>query len=108
MNAVREVSDSFPGHDGGRWAAVPSRVVASWPPGHFAENLAIDDTGTVFVSLHSHNRVDRYDPRTDAVDTFARLHARATDLAFDLDGTLWATGGAVGDPPGYLWRIVAG
>lgn len=70
-----EPSDPFPGHDGGRWAPVPSRVVASWPAGSFAENLAIDPDGFVFISLHSHDRVERYDPRSGAVETFARLCA---------------------------------
>jgi sugar lactone lactonase YvrE len=74
---------SFPGHDGGPLAMVPSRVVRTWPAGHFAENLAVAEDGTVFVSLHSHNRVDRYRPSTGELDVFSRLPAPATGLAFD-------------------------
>jgi hypothetical protein len=48
----------WPGHDGGAWAPVPGRVAARWPAGYFAENLAVAGDGTVFVSLHSHHRID--------------------------------------------------
>jgi sugar lactone lactonase YvrE len=97
--------DSFPGHEGGTWLPARCRIAASWPAGHFAENLAVDGAGAVFVSLHSHNRVERYDTGTGAVETFARLPVPVTGLAFSRDGTLWATGGAVGQAPGYVWRI---
>ena len=97
--------DPFPGHDGGAWAPAPCRVAASWPAGHFAENLAVDAAGAVFVSLHSHHRVDRYDPATGAVRPFAHLPGPVTGLAFDAGGTLWATGGTPGQPPGVVWRI---
>lgn len=95
----------FPGHDGGPFAPVPSQVVASWAPGHFAENLVVDDDGVVLVSLHSHQRIDRYDPRSGAVDTFVTLPTAATGLARAADGALWVTGGAVGTPPGRIWRV---
>lgn len=95
----------FPGHDDGEWAPVPSRVVAKWPAGHFAENVAVADDGTVFISLHSHNRIDRFRPDTGELDEFCRLPAPATGLAFDATGMLWVTGGEVGRTPGYVWRV---
>ena len=97
--------EPFPNHDGGEWAPVPATVVASWPAGHFAENLAVDDRGAVFVSLHSHQRIDRYDPDTRKVTLFAPMPAPVAGLAFDADGWLWATGGELGTPPGYVWRV---
>ena len=96
MNITTIPPDAFPGHDGGQWAPVASEVVASWPQGHFAENLAVDAAGAVHVSLHSHHRVDRFDPQTRQVEEFARLAAPAAGLAFDAAGSLWVTGGAVG------------
>jgi len=96
---------SFPGHDGGPLAPLPSRVVAKWPAGHFVENVAVADDGTVFVSLHSHNRIDRYRPDTGELDVFSRLPAPAAGLAFDTTGVLWVTGGEVGRSPGYIWRV---
>lgn len=105
MNDGSAVPPAFPGHESGQWAPVPSRVVASWPVGHFAENLAVDDAGAVFVSLHSHNRVERYDPSTGAVTVFAHLPAPVAGVALGADGTLWATGGELGRTPGYVWRI---
>ena len=95
----------FPGHDGGVFAPVPAEVVASWAPGHFVENLVVDDDGVVFVSLHSHERIDRYDPRSGTVDTFVTLPSAATVLALAADGTLWVSGGAAGTPPGRIWRV---
>jgi sugar lactone lactonase YvrE len=82
--------------------------VASWPQGHFAENVAVDPAGAVYVSLHSHNRIDRFDPKTRQVEEFARLTAPAAGLAFDAAGALWVTGGAAGQAPGYIWRIRSG
>ena len=97
--------ETFPGHDGGAWRPVSSTIVASWPAGHFAENLAVSDVGDVFVSLHTHNRIERYCPSTDSVRTFAELPAPVAGLAFAAEGWLWATGGAVGQTPGYVWRV---
>jgi sugar lactone lactonase YvrE len=97
--------DLFPGHDGGAWVPAPTRVVASWPVGYFAENLAIDTTGAVFVSLHTHSRVDRYDPTSGATAPFAELPAPVAGLAFGPGGRLWVTGGTPGQAPGHLWSI---
>ncbi len=108
MNNTTNPPDAFPGHDGGYWAPVASEVVASWSRGHFAENLAVDPAGAVYVSLHSHSRIDRFDPRTRQVEEFARLTAPAAGLAFDAAGLLWVTGGVVGQVPGYIWRIHSG
>ncbi len=108
MNSRTDPPDAFPGHDGGRWAPVASEVLASWPQGPFAENLAVHPTGAVYVSLHSHHRIDRIDPRTRRVEEFAFLPAPAAGLAFDAAGSLWVTGGAVGQAPGFVWRIRSG
>jgi sugar lactone lactonase YvrE len=95
----------FPGHDGGEWSPVASRQAATWPAGAFAENLAVDPDGRILVSLHSHNRIDRYDPQSGRVTTFASLPAPAAGLAFDARGDLWVTGGALGAAPGHVWRV---
>jgi len=108
MNSATNPPDPFPGHDGGRWVPVASEVVASWPQGYLAENLAVDPAGAVHVTLHSHNRIDRLDPKTRHLEEFARLTASAAGLAFDAAGWLWVTGGAVGQAPGYIWRIHSG
>jgi len=102
MGNIQNPPEPFPGHDGGRWAPVPCEIVASWPHGHFAENVAVDANGAVYVSLHSHNRVDRFDPRTRQVEPFARLPGAAAGLAFDAAGALWVTGGTVGQAPACL------
>ena len=97
--------ECFPGHDHGAWRPVVAELAASWPAGHFIENLVVRHDGVVFVSLHSHRRIDRYDPGTGAVVEFAGLPAPVAGLAFDQDGTLWATGGTLGETPGYVWRV---
>lgn len=104
MSALSE-PETFPGHDGGAWRRVSSTTVASWPAGHFAENLAVSDTGDVFVSLHTHNRIERYSPTTSRATIFAEMPAPVAGLAFDAEGMLWATGGAVGASPGHVWRV---
>jgi sugar lactone lactonase YvrE len=108
MNGTTNPPEAFPGHDGGHWTPVASEVAASWPQGYLAENLAVDPAGAVYVSLHSHHRIDRFDPKTRQVEEFAQLTAPAAGLAFDAASSLWVTGGAVGQAPGYIWRIQSG
>lgn len=99
--------EPFPGHDAGAFQPAVCDVVATWPVGHFAENLAAAADGLVFVSLHSHSRIDVYDPASRAVRPFASLPAPVAGLALDAAGVLWATGGELGTPPGHIWRIDA-
>jgi hypothetical protein len=61
--------------------------------------------GAIFVSLYSHNRIDRCDPATGATAPFAEFPAPPVGLAFDADGSPWATGGTFRQDPGYVWRI---
>jgi hypothetical protein len=97
--------EPFPGHDGGDWRPVRAEIIASWPAGYFAENLAVSEAGDVFVSLHSHNRIERHQVTSRTLSLFAQLPAPVAGLAFDQTGVLWATGGHIGQPPGYVWRI---
>ena len=80
-------------------------TVATWKAPAFLENLAIDAEGAVFVTVYSHNRVDRYDPATGATTTFAEVPAPPMGLAFDAGGVLWMTGGTLCEGPGYIWRV---
>jgi sugar lactone lactonase YvrE len=100
-----EVQESYVKHDGGAFLPKDVQVVATWPAGTFVENLAIGSTGAIFVSLYSHNRIDRYDPATGVTAKFAELPAPPMGLAFDGDGQLWATGGPFPKGPGYIWKI---
>ncbi len=72
-----EVQESYVDHDGGEFSAVNVRVVATWSAPTFLENLAIDPAGAIFVSLYSHNRLDRYDPATGRAAPFVDLPATA-------------------------------
>lgn len=92
-------------HDGGIWLPANVRVVASWPVGSFAENLAVSSDGAVFVSLYSGSRLDRYEVRTGRTRPFASLTAPAMGVAITPDDTLWVTGGAFPDGPGHVWRV---
>ena len=70
-----EVPVTHTGHDGGEFSPVTVSVAVSWPAPTFVENLAIDSAGAIFVSLYSHNLVDRYDPATGMAAPFADLPA---------------------------------
>jgi sugar lactone lactonase YvrE len=63
--------------------------------------------GSVFVTVHSHNRIDRYDPKTGKTSVFAKLPSPPMGLAFDESGALWVIGSTIKDPPGYIWKINA-
>src|SRR3984885_1027593 len=90
----------YPDHDGGTFAPIEATTVATWKARAFLENLAVDAEGAVFVTVYSHNRVDRYDPATGATTTFAELPAPPTGLALDAGGVLWITGGTLYEGPG--------
>ena len=61
---VTPTEDYYPDHDGGKFAPIEATTVATWKAPAFLENLAVDAEGAVFVTVYSHNRVDRYDPAT--------------------------------------------
>jgi len=92
-------------HEGGDLSLAATSVVATWPTGSFAESVAIDPSGTIFVSLHTDKAVVRVDPATGAVTPFASFDRPATGLAFMADGTLMVSGGAPGQAPGVLWQV---
>jgi sugar lactone lactonase YvrE len=97
--------EAYVEHDSGSFSPADVRVVATWPVGSFAENLTVHPDGSVFVSLHTPQRIDRYDPISGRTTPFADLPAPGMGLAFDAGGTLWATGGAFTQGPGYVWRV---
>src|ERR1700730_5910649 len=102
---VTPTEDYYSDHDGGKFAPIETTTVATWKARAFLENLAVDADGAVFVTVHSHNRVDRYDPATGATTTFAEGPAPPMGLAFDAGGVLWVTGGTLYERPGFIWRV---
>jgi sugar lactone lactonase YvrE len=105
---VPDAAYFYPHHEGGVFAPRPSQIVAQWPARAFAENLVVDATGAVFVSLYSHNRVYRYDPATGETSEFAKLAAPPMGIAVDGNGPLWVTSGTLFKSPGYVWKIASG
>ena len=85
IHSVTPTEDYYPDHDGGEFVPILA-AVATWPAPAFLENLAIDADGAVFVTVYSHNRVDRYDPATRTTTTFAEVPAPPMGLAFDASG----------------------
>ncbi|MDB5483476.1 MAG: Sugar lactone lactonase YvrE [Caulobacteraceae bacterium] len=94
-----------PKHDGGGLEPAPFRVVAAWPAPAFVENLAVAPDGAVYLTVHSHSRIDRYDPATGQTAVFAELPAPPMGLALDASGALWVTGGTMRTAPGFIWRL---
>jgi sugar lactone lactonase YvrE len=100
---VTPTEDYYPDHDGGKFAPILATTVATWRARAFLENLAVDAEGAIFVTVYSHNRIDRYDPATRTTTTFAEVPAPPMGLAFDAGGVLWTTGGTLREGPGlYL------
>jgi sugar lactone lactonase YvrE len=97
--------DYYSDHDGGKFAPIEARTVATWKVRAFLENIAVDPDGAVFVTVYSHKRVDRYDPATGATSTFAQFPAPPMGLAFDAGGVPWITGGTLYEGPGFIWRV---
>ncbi len=90
-------------HDGGTTALAPVEIIATWPKGSFAENLAIDEAGAIYVTLHTDRTVVRVDPATRAASPFARYETPVAGVAFGPDGTLYVSGGQPGKPGGVIW-----
>jgi sugar lactone lactonase YvrE len=96
---------SYSIHDGGDFSPVPFRVVATWPASAFVENVAVGPDGSVFVTVYSHSRIDRYDPLTGKTGVFAEFPVPPMGLAFDESGVLWVTGCTMRTAPGYIWKV---
>eukprot|EP01037_Dinobryon_pediforme_P005515 gene5515-5569_t len=92
-------------HDGGALQAAETTLIASWPPGTFVENLAISAKGDIFATIHNASQIVRITPSGD-VSPFASFPVPVAGLAFDDDGTLWASGGTPGSAPGSIWKIL--
>ena len=90
-------------HDGGTTALAPAEIIATWPKGSFAENLAIDDAGMIHVTLHTDRLVVRVDPATRSVTPFARFETPVAGVVFGPDGTLCVSGGEPGKPGGVIY-----
>ena len=105
IHMVTPTEDNYSKHDGGEFAPIETTTVATWKAHSMLENVAVDAEGAVFVSVYSHNRVDRYDPATGATTTFAEVSAPPMGLAFDAGGVLWVTGGTMYEGPGFIWRV---
>ena len=82
---VTPTEDYYPDHDGGKFAPILATTVATWRAPAFLENLAVDAEGAIFVTVYSHNRIDRYDPATRTTTTFAEVPAPPMGLAFDAE-----------------------
>src|SRR5271170_2843889 len=95
----------IPEHDGGSFLAAPTRVVASWPAGSFAENVLVTNRGEILIALYSDNRIDRFDPVSGEVSPFAYLPAPAVSIAEGVDGQIWAVAGTFFTGPGGVWNI---
>lgn len=94
-------------HDGGDAEYASTRIVATWPKGSFAENVAVDREGRLFVSLHTDRAVVCVDARTGRVTPFATFDTPVAGLAFARDGTLIVSGGSLGSKPGVIWSVTA-
>jgi sugar lactone lactonase YvrE len=105
LRMVTPTDDYYAAHDGGSFAPAETATVATWKAPAFLENLAVDAEGAVFLTVYSHNRIDRYDPATHTTTTFAELPAPPMGLAFDAAGVLWTTGGTLRKGPGYIWQV---
>src|SRR5215467_16062970 len=102
---VTPTEDYYPDHDPGKFAPVEAATVATWKAPAFLENLAVDADGAVFVTVYSHNRVDRCDLATRTTTTFAEVPAPPMGLAFDTGGVLWVTGVTLYERAGFIWRV---
>ncbi len=92
-------------HDGGTDAFRTVEVVATWPKGSFAESVAVDAKGLIYVSLHTDQAVVCVDPMTGTKSPFAKFDRPSTGLAFAADGALIVSGGTPGLAPGVVWRV---
>ena len=102
---VTPTEDYYSDHDGGKFAPIVATTVATSKRTTVLENLTVDAEGAVFVTVYSHNRVDRYDPATGATTTFAEVPAPPMGLAVDAGGVLWMTSGTLYEGPGFIWRV---
>ena len=94
-------------HDGGVMELAECTLIASWPPGTFAENLAVSAAGDIFVTIHNASQVVRI-TRDGDVSPFASFPVPVAGIAFDPQGVMWVSGGTPGTAPGSIWKVTQG
>jgi sugar lactone lactonase YvrE len=97
--------NALPPHEGGAAAPVAARIIATWPEGSFVENIAIDQAGAIFVTVHPAGEIRRVDP-DGSERLFATLPTPIAGLAFAAGGALFVSGGTPGKPGGVIWRVL--
>jgi hypothetical protein len=73
-----------------------TKTIATYPPGTLLENIAIGPAGDLFVTAIDSGTIFRVSP-TGVSRVFGQVQGPLTGLAFDVDGTLIAAGGASGN-----------
>src|SRR5258705_12601340 len=88
---VTPTEDYYSDHDGGKFAPIEATTVATWKARAFLENLTVEADGAAFVTVYSHNPVDRSNRATGATTTFAQAPAPPRALASVGDAVPWMT-----------------
>ena len=106
LSLITPASAATPGGPGG-----PATVICQFHKGAFPESLAVDDDGTMYVSLGFEGRVVRI-VEVDGIqtyETYAQLNqgqGLITGLAFDKDGNLYVGVATFStDPLPYIAKI---
>ena len=105
MDAITELPADLPRHSAPLLQAARAETIVEWPIGTFVENLAVLADGSIAISVHTANTVERLE--RGAKTTLTTLPAPPAGLVARRGGGLYVACGAPGEAPGRVWRVEA-
>lgn len=105
MDAVTQLPTDLPRHSAPTLEAVKAETILEWPIGTFVENLAVLADGSIAISVHTANAVERLERGVKT--TLTMLPAPPAGLVARRGGGLYVASGVPGEAPGRVWRVEA-
>jgi sugar lactone lactonase YvrE len=106
VEAILQLPSNLPQHAETQMQPVSAKTIIEWPVGTFVENLAILSDGSIAVSVHTSNAVERIDPNGQR-SIFVTLPEPPAGLVARQSGGFYVASGNPGMSPGRVWRVSA-
>jgi sugar lactone lactonase YvrE len=104
VEPIFELPANLPLHRRTDLQPVAAAIVCEWPKGTFVENLAVLADGSMALSVHSNNAVERVYPG-GGQELFLETEMPPAGIVARANGGIYLATGEPGKIPGRVWRV---